>query len=261
MLLMVSPAKKLIVPEINKTDLSVPVLLDDARALGDVAKKLSRPRIKAMMKLSENLTDLTYQRFQALDLADENRGSAALLTFAGDVYRGFDANTLSADDLAFAQDHVRILSGLYGVLRPLDAMQPYRLDMGRKIKTTRGEDLYDYWGPRIAEELNKLMDASDEPRVLINLASHEYFKSVDQDALKSRVISPVFKEEKNGQQRILSMFAKVARGLMARWIVENRITAPARLHGFSVGGYRYQQEGSSADRPLFVRPQPAKKAA
>lgn len=261
MLLVVSPAKKLVVPEMNKTDLSVPALLDDARALSDVAKKLSKPRIKAMMKLSENLTDLTHQRFQALDLADEARGSAALLTFAGDVYRGFDANSLSADDLKFAQDHVRILSGLYGVLRPLDAMQPYRLEMGRKIKTRRGEDLYDYWGARISEELNTVMDASSEQKVLINLASNEYFKSVDVGALNARVISPVFKEEKDGQQRILSMFAKVARGLMARWIVENRITDPSRLHEFSVDGYRYSQEGSTAERPLFVRPQPAKKAA
>jgi cytoplasmic iron level regulating protein YaaA (DUF328/UPF0246 family) len=258
MLILLSPAKKLIVPETD-VQVTVPALLDQAQVLSRVTARLSRPQIKTMMKLSDNLTDLTWGRFQALDLDDAIKGSPAVLTFAGDVYRGLDAASLGPKDLDFAQKHLRILSGLYGVLRPLDVMQPYRLEMGRKIHTKYGEDLYDYWGSQIAEELNRAM-GKDQP-VLINLASNEYFKSVDQKSLNAELISPVFKEEKDGQQRILSFFAKQARGLMARWIIQNRVTKPDDLKAFEIAGYRYQAEGSTAAKPLFVRPQPAKKAA
>ncbi|PHR57375.1 MAG: hypothetical protein COA47_11855 [Robiginitomaculum sp.] len=260
MLLVLSPAKKLIIPEPDPSrPVTRPELLEQAATLAKTTRQLTRAQIRQMMHLSDNLTDLTFSRFQQLDLADETMGSPAALTFAGDVYRGLDAATLSTGELNFAQNHVRILSGLYGLLRPLDTMQPYRLEMGRKIKTKRGEDLYDFWGRRISDALNQTLQDHKTP-VVINLASNEYFKSVDQKALNRTIISPVFKEEKDGQQRVLSFFAKQARGLMARWIIQNRIDNPADLQAFEVAGYRFCQGGSD-EKPLFVRPQPAKKAA
>ncbi len=260
MLTVLSPAKKLIVPEPDSARPNTrPELLEQAATLAKATKRLTRAQIRQMMHLSDNLTDLTFSRFQQLDLSDETMGSPAALTFAGDVYRGLDAATLSAKDLNFAQSHIRILSGLYGVLRPLDMMQPYRLEMGRKIKTRRGEDLYDFWGSRISDALNHSLSEHKTP-IIINLASNEYFKSVDKKALNRTIISPVFKEEKDGQQRVLSFFAKQARGLMARWIIQNQVDNPADLQAFEVAGYRFSEEGSD-DKPLFVRPQPAKKAA
>ena len=261
MLCVLSPAKKITV-SLTPANLAPtrPALMEEARVLGGIAKMLSRTQIKQLMGLSDALAELTYARFAALDLNDDTEGSPAALTFAGDVYRGLDAPSLSADDLAFAQDHVRILSGLYGVLRPLDRMQPYRLEMGRKLKNPRGEDLYDYWGTRIAQALNADLERTGT-NVLLNLASNEYFKSVDKTALNARVISPVFKEIKNGQSRTLAVFAKPARGMMARWIIKNRINDVAHLKDFSVAGYRFDAQGSIPDKPLFARQQPAKKAA
>lgn len=261
MLCVLSPAKKITVRETpaNLT-LTTPPLIKEARVLGNIARKLSRTQIKQLMSLSDALAELTQARFAALDLNDDAKGSPAALTFAGDVYRGLDAPSLGVDDLAFAQDHIRILSGLYGVLRPLDRVQPYRLEMGRKLKTPRGEDLYDYWGARIAQQLNDDLQRTGNT-VLLNLASNEYFKSVDKNALNARVISPVFKEVKDGQARTLAVFAKPARGMMARWIIKNRINDAARLKDFSVAGYRFDAQGSTPDKPLFARPQPAKKAA
>jgi len=260
MIILLSPAKKLTIPAPKPNQiLSEPALIADAISLSEITRKLTTREIRQMMKLSDNLAELTFERFQALDLRNPLLGSPAVLTFAGDVYRGLNAASLSEKDLAFAQEHLRILSGLYGVLRPLDVMQPYRLEMGRKLTTDRGEDLYDFWGSRISKELNNCGSAADP--VVINLASNEYFKSVDKTALKAKIINPVFKEEKDGQQRILSMFAKVARGLMARWIIQNRITDAAQLKSFNIAGYCFQVEGSTDDKPLFVRPQPAKKQA
>jgi len=261
MLCVLSPAKKITVPEAPKgVTTTSPPLIEEAQALGEIAKKLSRTEIKQLMNLSDALAELTQARFAALDLKDDAKGSPAVLTFAGDVYRGLDASSLSPDDLSFAQDHLRILSGLYGVLRPLDRMQPYRLEMGRKLKNPRGEDLYDFWGPRIAQQLNADL-ARTGNKVLLNLASNEYFKSVDKKALNAQVVSPVFKEIKDGQARTLAVFAKPARGMMARWIIKNRIDDVDRLKDFSVAGYRYDAQGSTPDKPLFARQQPAKKAA
>lgn len=261
MLTIISPAKKLLLRDIKPdVRISTPIFLDHANQLSVATSRLSPAQIRQMMHLSENLTELTYQRFQALDLDDPGKGTPAALTFAGDVYTGLDANSLTPTDLGFAQDHLRILSGLYGLLRPLDQMQPYRLEMGKKIKTEHGEDLYDYWRPHIAQHLDQVLADHDHP-VLINLASNEYFKSVDKKALQAAVISPVFKEEKDGQQRVLSFFAKQARGLMARWIIKNRINDPADLQNFEIAGYSYAKQGSTDEKPLFVRPQPAKKAA
>ncbi len=259
MLTLLSPAKKITVrqapPGVRSTH---PVLLDEAKTLARIAKTLSRAQIRQLMGVSDSLAELTHARFAALDLDHPELGAPAVLSFAGDVYRGLDAASLDADDLAFAQDHVRILSGLYGVLRPLDLMQPYRLEMGRKLKTPRGEDLYDFWGSRIAETLRAHMTGTP---VVLNLASQEYFRSVDQKALGLPVISPVFKEIKDGQARTLAVFAKPARGLMARWIIRNRVDDPSRLKDFDLAGYRFDAQGSTPERPLFTRPQPARKAA
>ncbi|MBL4617845.1 MAG: peroxide stress protein YaaA [Robiginitomaculum sp.] len=261
MLTLLSPAKKLVTPAFDPNlSVTAPVLGKSAQELSVVTKKLTRAQIRQMMKLSENLTELTFERFQDLNVADKTKGTPAVLTFAGDVYRGLQVDTLLPQDLDFAQNSLRILSGLYGVLRPLDIIQPYRLEMGRKITTSHGEDLYDFWGSSIADELNQQLQSHDH-QVIINLASNEYFKAVDKKALNRTIISPVFKEEKDGQQRILSVFAKLARGLMARWIVQNRITDPADLKNFDIAGYSFCTEGSTLDKPLFVRPQPQKKAA
>jgi len=259
MLTILSPAKTITVrpapPGIAPT---IPAMLEDAGLLGKTARRLSRAQIRQLMGVSDALAELTHARFAALDVDRPELGAPAILSFAGDVYRGLDAASLSADDLAFAQEHVRILSGLYGVLRPLDLMQPYRLEMGRKLKTPRGEDLYDFWGDRIAKTLKAQTRGAP---VLLNLASNEYFKSVDQKALGLRIISPVFKEVKDGQARTLAVFAKPARGMMARWIIKNRIDDVARLSAFSMAGYRFDAHESTPERPLFARPQPARKAA
>ncbi len=261
MLTVLSPAKKITARAAPMgVATTQPTLLEEARHLGDIAKKLSRAEIKQLMGVSDALADLTYIRFAALDMDNPALGNPAALSFAGDVYRGLDAASLSDEDLAFAQDHLRILSGLYGVLRPLDLMQPYRLEMGRKLKTGHGEDLYDFWKSKIAKVLATDLADTQTP-ILLNLASNEYFKSVDQKALGVRVISPVFKEIKEGQARVLAVFAKPARGMMARWIIKNRIDDPVRLKEFTIAGYRFDGEGSTPDKPLFARQQPAKKAA
>ena len=159
--------------------------------------------------------------------------------------------TMSDDDLAWAQDHLRILSGMYGALRPLDGIHPYRLEMGRKLHTRRGENLYDFWGKLIAKELNELQAETETP-IVLNLASNEYFKSVDKKTLKAPVITATFKEEKDGQLRALMVYAKKARGMMARWVIENRITDPADLVKFDAGGYRFEQAGSNEGDLLFT---------
>jgi hypothetical protein len=211
-----------------------------------------------MMGLSDDLAQLNFERFKAFD--PENRqGKAAVLTFAGDVYRGLQADRFDADDLEWAQDRLRILSGLYGVLRPLDRIQPYRLEMGTKLHTRKGETLYDYWGPDIAKTLNESLEKTGSSTVL-NLASNEYFKAVDRKTLKADIIDVAFKEDKDGKSRSLFMFTKLARGLMARWIVENRITDRADLTKFDVEGYRLDEQASTQDRLEFRRPQPAPKS-
>ncbi len=261
MLTVLSPAKKIVVRPVQASlDLTTPVLLKPAKTLAKIARKLGKTQIKQLMGLSDSLAELTHARFAALDLDHPETGSPAALTFAGDVYRGLDAQSLSRDDLAFAQDHLRILSGLYGVLRPLDAIQPYRLEMGRKLKTGQGEDLYDFWNGRIAKALKKDLATTKTP-ILLNLASKEYFKSVDKKVLNAQIISPVFKEVKDGQARVLGVFAKPARGMMARWVIQNRIDDPDHLKDFSMAGYQYDPHGSTPEKPLFARRQPAKKAA
>jgi len=263
MLILLSPAKNMNFDAVGR-DLpaTTPDLIDETRILSKTTRQLTAPKIKAMMKINDDLARLNRERFQAFD-ADQPGVKQAAFAFNGEVYRGLEAHTLSADDLDWAQGHLRILSGMYGALKPLDAIHPYRLEMGRKLHTRRGENLYDFWGDRIAKTLNGLQ-ADDADPVILNLASNEYFKAVDRKALKGRVVTATFKEEKDGQLRALMVFAKKARGMMARWAIENRITDPTDLVKFDLGGYRFEADGSSEGDLLFTRPQPAaagKKAA
>jgi cytoplasmic iron level regulating protein YaaA (DUF328/UPF0246 family) len=263
MLVLLSPAKNMNFDPLER-DLpaTTPALIDQTRILSKTTRGLSASKIKAMMGISDDLAQLNRERFQAFDAETPGEKQAAF-AFNGEVYRGLDAASLSEDDLNWAQDHLRLLSGMYGTLKPLDAIHPYRLEMGRKLHTRRGESLYDFWGTLIAKDLNAAMEGEDEP-VVLNLASNEYFKSVDKKALKAKVITATFKEEKDGQLRALMVYAKKARGMMARWVIENRVTDPADLVKFDAGGYRFVEDGSKPGDLLFTRPQPAaagKKAA
>lgn len=254
MIIVLSPAKKLDFESENMaSDAGQPKLMAEATELAGYAKKLKAHDLKAMMGISDNLADLNVARFQAFETPfTPANARPALDAFQGDVYVGLDAKSLSEEDRAFANDHVRILSGLYGVLKPLDLMQAYRLEMGTKFKTAKGPNLYSFWDTKIADALNEDLKGDD---VLVNLASNEYFKAVKQKALKARVITPVFKEIKDGRARVVSFMAKKARGLMTRYVIDNRLTDPEALKNFTVGGYRFDEASSTDDQWVFSRPQ------
>ena len=254
MLILLSPAKQMNFDPVP-VEMTTPALLDQTRILSKTTRGLSASKLKSLMGISDDLARLNRERFQAFD-AEQPGSKPAAMAFTGEVYRGLDADTLSGGDLDWAQDHLRLLSGFYGVLRPLDGIQPYRLEMGTKLHTRRGESLYDFWGDTIAKELNKALEGEDDP-VILNLASNEYFKAVDKSKLKARIVTASFKEVKDGQARMLMVFAKRARGLMARWAIENRITDPADLADFNVDGYSLDKAGSKDGDFLFTRPQPA----
>ena len=254
MLAVISPAKALdFETPTNGLDRSEPIFLDDTVKLARTARQLSRRKLSNMMSISSELADLNWHRFQAFaaDPAPETVKQAAL-AFNGDTYRGLEAETLSHDDMAYAQDHVRILSGLYGLLRPLDVIQPYRLEMGVRIHTRRGESLYDFWGDSIAKAINRASEEHDD-RTLVNLASSEYFKAIRVKKLKGKVVTAVFKEEQDGMSKVIGFVAKRARGMMARYMVENRIDRPEGLKDFREGGYTYQPAASTDDSWVFSR--------
>jgi cytoplasmic iron level regulating protein YaaA (DUF328/UPF0246 family) len=255
MLMVLSPAKALNFARPDQTaPLSTPELADHTAELAKVTRKLTARQLKQLMSLSDNLAGLNRERFQAFD-PESDDGLQAAFAFNGDVYAGLQARTLDRKGLAFAQEHVRILSGLYGLLRPLDAIQPYRLEMGTRLKTRRGHSLYDFWGDRIAKALDAAV-AGRKDRTIVNLASGEYFGAVDLGALKSPVLTCRFLEEKDGEARVLSFFAKKARGLMARFAIDNRIDKPADLRAFDWEGYRYVADLSNESEWTFSRPQP-----
>ncbi|GGA07381.1 MAG: peroxide stress protein YaaA [Rhodobacteraceae bacterium] len=253
MLVVVSPAKKLDWTERDVT-MTEPRFSEAAQELAGVARALSVDDLKKLMKISDDLAKLNRDRFRDFDAdpAQDDLRPAAL-GFAGDTYQGLEAASLDDDEMAFAQDHLRILSGLYGVLRPLDGIQPYRLEMGSRLKTERGKSLYDYWGDRIARALNEDAEATGA-NALVNCASQEYFGAVDTDALKLPVITPQFMEDKGGAPKIVSFYAKKARGAMARYIVQHRLTEPESLRDFDSGGYAWSEELSTPEKPVFVRP-------
>ena len=236
---------------------TAPDFQEDAIRLVKTARNLTLGDLKGLMHLSDDLAKLNRDRFKAFeDTPEPDVTRPAALAFAGDTYQGLEAGSLDADELAFAQDHLRILSGLYGVLRPLDAIQPYRLEMGSKLKTRRGANLYDYWRDDLSKALNVQGDKTGSD-VLVNCASQEYFGAVALKALKLRVITPAFMEDKGQGPKIVSFFAKKARGAMARFIVQNRLKAPESLLDFNMGGYAFQPDLSTHDKPVFVRPYPA----
>ena len=260
MITLLSPAKKLnFDPVTTQLEATAPVLKADTLELAKVAKKQSAADLKKLMHISDNLAELNAERFKAFNLdGQSNSAKPAGLTFDGDVYWGLEAKSMSDNDLAYAQDHLRILSGLYGVLRPMDSMQAYRLEMGTKLATKRGKSLYDFWGSTIAETLNADMQSHDD-QTIVNLASNEYFKAVDKKTMTHPVITAKFLNVKDGKARALMYYAKYGRGLMARWIMQNRMDRAEGLKDFNLDGYTLDKKESSETELVFKRPQPAPK--
>ncbi len=254
MLAVVSPAKKLDTATLGRSlPLTQPSLLGEAEILVRQAKRLNPAALQALMGISENLATLNHDRFQQFNtpFTIENAKPAALV-FNGDTYMGLDAPTLSGEDLTWAQDHLAILSGLYGILRPLDLIQPYRLEMGTRMKTRRGTNLYDFWGDRITKQIKERL-AEHEDQTVVNLASIEYFKSVKPNALAGAVITPSFKEMRDGKLKMISFMAKKARGMMARHIIDGRIDRPEGLKDFVTEGYRFDAASSTETTWSFIR--------
>jgi len=223
--------------------------LAHTQELVKILKNKTQRQISKLMSLSEKLSKLNFDRFQAFKTPFSlDNAKQALLAFKGDVYNGINASSLSAKDLDFAQKNVRMLSGLYGVLRPLDLIQPYRLEMGTKLGNAQGKNLYDYWGSSISEVLNE-----DEEKLIVNLASNEYFKAIDKNILKAQILDIVFKEKKNDTYKVIGIYAKRARGLMINYIIRNRLTDAEDLKDFSDEGYLYNQELSSDSTWVYVR--------
>lgn len=255
MLYLLSPAKALDYdsPIAAGVPLSQPEFVPQAAELIAVLRQKTPVQVASLMKLSDKLAGLNVARYQAWHEKPEAAGvRQAALAFAGDVYRGLDAASLTAGELDWLQRHVCILSGLYGVLRPLDAIQPYRLEMGTRLPVGEARDLYRYWGVRIADYLNRRLAGAASP-VVVNLASQEYFKAVDRNVLQARVVDCVFEDYKGGQYKIISFYAKRARGLMARWAAQHGATDPDRLRGFDSDGYAFVPSASDAGRLVFRR--------
>ena len=256
MLFVLSPAKTLDFTPVSGLPATRPEFLKDSAELARVARKLTRGDLMELMHISEKLADLNVARFKELDLTCHEGGLQAALAFAGDVYEGLRARELDPAELDYAQGRLRILSGLYGLLRPLDCIQPYRLEMGVALRTRRGATLYDFWGDRIAKALRKAAEAQSDP-TLVNLASQEYFGAVDARALKLPVLNIRFEDEKDGRSRVLAFFAKRARGEMARFAVDTRAERPDDLKAFNRMGYCFRPERSGPGDWVFSRPQPA----
>jgi cytoplasmic iron level regulating protein YaaA (DUF328/UPF0246 family) len=257
MLAVISPAKRLDYKSAPTTDKhSLPVFLPDSKQLIKVLREKSPGEIAKLMNLSTELADLNYQRYGEWQtpFTPENAKQAAL-AFKGDVYLGLDAPTLNDRDWAWAQKHLRILSGLYGLLKPLDLIQAYRLEMGTKLPNPKGDDLYNFWGKKLTRALNEAIAEQRQP-LLVNLASAEYFEAVDESAIDARIITPTFKDLKNGRYRFLSFYAKKARGLMARYIIKNRVSTLKGLKDFDEAGYYYSESQSRGDNWVFLRDRP-----
>lgn len=253
MLIVLSPAKRLdFSPAPIQVEPTSPRFADDTASLAKTAKRLTKAELRRLMSISDDLAELNRKRFQAFDPAPEAGEQPAVLTFAGDVYQGLDARSLDAASLQWAQDRIRILSGLYGLLRPLDRIQPYRLEMGVRLRTRRGGSLYDFWGDRISKQLNADAEGHADP-TLVNLASQEYFGAVDARALKLALVNVQFREARDGESRIVSFFAKKARGSMARYAVDERIERAEDLKAFDRDGYRFDAGASTGTEWIFIR--------
>jgi cytoplasmic iron level regulating protein YaaA (DUF328/UPF0246 family) len=258
MLIVVSPAKTLDYESpLSTRKHTEPAFLAEASTLVAQLQKLGPDDLSELMHISDKLGELNHARFANWHTPFTLKNARqALFAFKGDVYLGLKAEQFSAPDLNFAQKHLRILSGLYGVLRPLDLMQAYRLEMGSSFKNSGGRNLYDFWGSKLTDFLNTELSAqAAKRRVVVNLASNEYFSAIKTQQLDAEVISPVFKDFASGQYRVLSFFAKKARGEMAAYLIRNRIKTPNSLRDFDVDGYRYSETDSSPNRPVFLRKQ------
>ena len=254
MLIVISPAKTLDYespPVTSKR--SAPDFIDQSAVLIERLRELTPPDIEKLMGISQKLADLNFGRYLnwSKEASTEN-AKQAVLAFKGDVYTGLEAETFSEEDFDYAQDHLRILSGLYGVLKPLDLMQPYRLEMGTRLSNSSGKDLYTFWGDQIVAAINRQLESLGT-KTLVNLASNEYFKSVNTAQLDGDIIAPVFKDKKSGKYKIISFYAKKARGLMSAWIIRNRVKDPNKLQDFNEGGYYFSDKESSPSEPVFLR--------
>ena len=249
MLAVISPSKTQDFSQCNIDFFTQTRQIDSSDELIGILKNKSKSQISKLMSLSEKLSDLNFDRFQKFKLPFTlDNAKQAILAFKGDVYNGINAPELSSEDLEFAQGKVRMLSGLYGVVRPLDLIQPYRLEMGTKLSNAKGRDLYDYWGSEISSVLN-----DDEPDLIINLASNEYFKAIDKKTLNANILDVVFKEKKGDSYKVIGIYAKRARGLMVNYIIRNRLESPEALKDFSDEGYRFDKELSSDSSWVYLR--------
>lgn len=252
MLMLVSPAKTLdYETELPIDDYSEPELLNQAAELIKELKELTPADVADLMGLSDKLAHLNVTRFQHWKRPFKpSNARPAIYAFKGDVYTGLDAYSLKKSDMNFAQKHLRILSGLYGLLKPLDLMQPYRLEMGTKFENAKGKNLYEFWGNQITDLINEHLGKSN---TIVNLASNEYFKAVKKKELNAEIITPNFKDEKNGQYKVISFYAKKARGMMAAYIIKNRIKDVEDIKKFDVAGYRFSEEHSKGNEWVFIR--------
>ena len=253
MLMVISPAKTLdFETDCGHNKFTESEFLDDAQLLINEIQKLSSKQLGSLMKLSDKLANLNRDRYQSWSLPfNEENAKQALFAFQGDVYQGLDAQSLTKTQVNFAQKHLLILSGLYGILRPLDLMQAYRLEMGTKFKNKRGKDLYEFWGNKLEENINQRLKKKDS--VLVNLASQEYFKAINPKKLNTPIITPVFKNKKNGEYKMIALFAKKARGMMVRYAIDNKITDVEDLKGFDYEGYKFSKKLSSEQELVFTR--------
>jgi len=249
MLVVVSPAKKLNMNLVQGLNVTEPYFKENVDELLNVVRNLSVKELENLMNISTNLAELNKERFKEFG---NQQKKAAAFAFAGDTYKGLSIEKLERDDLDFAQKHLRILSGLYGLLRPLDEIEPYRLEMGSKLKGKHGSSLYEYWGNKISENLNQQAKKIGS-KILVNCASNEYFNAVNINLIPLKVITPIFMESKNGDAKIVSFYAKNARGSMARFIIQNRINNEKDLKKFDLDGYNYDAEKSSEGKLVFIR--------
>ncbi|MFT5320203.1 MAG: cytoplasmic iron level regulating protein YaaA (DUF328/UPF0246 family) [Pseudohongiellaceae bacterium] len=256
MLIVISPAKTLdLESKYKKVSNTKPEFLTDSRKLVKIMREHTSDDLKQLMHISEAISILNVERFKNWKTPfSEANARPSIFTFKGDVYTGLEVENFSAADLKYSQEHLRILSGLYGLLKPLDLMQAYRLEMGTSLENERGKNLYAFWGDKITRAVNRDLQAQHD-EVLINLASNEYFSVLDTKLLKADVITPIFKDYSNGKYKVISFFAKKARGKMAAWIIQNRIKDLDSLKGFKQEGYKYSKDESSAQKPVFLRKQ------
>ena len=249
MLVVISPAKKLNMNLVQGLNISEPHFKDNVDELVNVVRDLSSKELENLMDISSSLAELNKKRFNEFG---NQQKKAAAFAFAGDTYKGLSVEKLDKDDLDFAQKHLRILSGLYGLLRPLDQIEPYRLEMRSKLKGEHGSSLYEYWGNKISENLNQHAKTISS-KILVNCASNEYFNAINTKNLLLKVITPIFMERKNGKEKIISFYAKNARGAMARFIIQNRLQSEEDLKKFDLDGYKYNAEKSSEGKLVFIR--------